>query len=137
MNRTMPEYNLAMGECMMNLDKYKDAIIYFGTVVKHKPKSVSGWEALLRCLIKADMLEEAYHQCIAALIATAEKPIFYFYASTLLFAMGKSKEALLKLETAMDKAPKFLKKFIELNPSILQNSQVVDIIARYKKGKKI
>ena len=37
----------------------------------------------------------------------------------------------------MEKAPKLLKKFIELNPSILQNNQVVDIVARYKKGKKI
>lgn len=137
MNRTMPEFNLAMGECMMNLDKYKDAIVYFGAVVKHKPKSVTGWEALLRCLIKADLLEEAYSQCMVAHAATGYKPIFYFYASTLLFALGKSKEALLKLETAMDKAPKLLKKFMELNPAILQNNQVVDIIARYKKGKKI
>ncbi|MDP1973092.1 MAG: hypothetical protein Q8J87_08965, partial [Sediminibacterium sp.] len=64
-------------------------------------------------------------------------PLFYFYASTILFVLGKSKEALLKLETAMDKAPKLLKKFMELNPFILQNNQVVDIIARYKKGKKI
>lgn len=137
MNRAMPEYNLAMGECMMNLDRYKDAIIYFGTVVKHKPKSVPGWEALLRCLIKAEMYEQAYDQCAAALTATAEKPIFYFYASTILFVLGKSKEALIRLETAMDKAPKLLKKFMELNPYILQNNQVVDIIARYKKGKKI
>jgi len=38
---------------------------------------------------------------------------------------------------AMEKSPKQLKKFIDLNPSILQNSQVVDILARYKKGKKI
>jgi tetratricopeptide (TPR) repeat protein len=135
--RSVPEYNLAMGECMMNLERYKDAIIYFGTVVKHKPKSIAGWEALLRCLIKAEMFEEAYNQCQAALIATAEKPLFYFYASTILFVLGKSKEALLKLETAMDKAPKLLKKFMELNPFILQNNQVVDIIARYKKGKKI
>ncbi|MGL1218070.1 hypothetical protein ACSTLO_00230, partial [Vibrio parahaemolyticus] len=65
------------------------------------------------------------------------KAIFYFYASTSLFVLGKTKEALLKLEAGMDKSPKLLKKFIELNPSILQNNQVVDIIARYKKGKKI
>jgi hypothetical protein len=51
--------------------------------------------------------------------------------------LGKSKEALLQLEEGMSKAPKLLKKFIELNPSILQNNQVVDIIARCKKSKKI
>jgi len=54
-----------------------------------------------------------------------------------LFMLGKSKEGLLKLEAAMEKAPRSLKKFIELNPSILQNNQVVDLVARYKKGKKI
>jgi hypothetical protein len=31
--------------------------------------------------------------------------------------------------------PKLLKKFIDLNPSILQNQSVVDIIARYKRNK--
>ena len=69
--------------------------------------------------------------------STDNKPLFLFYQSTALFALGKSKEALLKLELAMEKAPKFLKKFMEMNPTILQNNQVVDIVARFKKGKKI
>ncbi len=135
--RNLPEYNLAMGECKMNLKQYKDAIQYFGTVVRNKPRNVAGWEALIRCLLKAEFLEEATEQCIAAMKATEGKPIFLFYYSTILFALGKSKDALLKLEMAMEKAPKLLKKFIELNPSILQNNQVVDIVARYKKGRKI
>jgi len=33
--------------------------------------------------------------------------------------------------------PKMVKKFIELNPSILQHPQVVEIIARHKKQKNI
>lgn len=135
--RTVPEYNLAMGECKMNMNKFKEAIQYFGTVVRHKPKNAAGWEALIRCLLKAEFFEEALDQSLNALKATDAKPIFYFYTSTTLFLLGKSKEALLQLEEAMEKAPKLLKKFIELNPSILQNNQVVDIIARYKKGKKI
>jgi hypothetical protein len=49
--------------------------------------------------------------------------------------MGKSKEGLANLEKALSKAPKLLKKFIDLNPSILQNQQVVDVIARYKRNK--
>jgi tetratricopeptide (TPR) repeat protein len=136
-HRSIPEYNLAMGECKMNMNKFKEAIQYFGTVVRHKPKNASGWEALIRCLLKGDFFEEAYEQSINALKATDAKPIFYFYASTSLFVLGKNKEALLQLEEGMSNAPKLLKKFIELNPSILQNNQVVDIIARYKKGKKI
>ncbi len=136
-NRSLPEYNLAMGECKMNLKQYKDAIQYFGSVVQQKTKNVAGWEALIRCLIKAEFYEEGIEQCVAAMKATEGKPVFLFYYSTILFALGKPKDALLKLELAMEKAPKLLKKFIELNPSILQNNQVVDIVARYKKGKKI
>ena len=136
-HRSIPEYNLAMGECKMNLNQYKDAVQYFSTVVRHKTKNVAGWEALIRCLIKAEVFDEAIEQCVAAMKATDGKPVFLFYYSTILFALGKTKDALLKLEMAMEKAPKLLKKFIELNPSILQSNQVVDIVARYKKGKKI
>lgn len=136
-HRTVPEYNLAMGECKMHLQQFKDAIQYFGTVVRHKTKNVAGWEALIRCLIKAELYEEGIEQCIAAMKATDGKAVFLFYYSTILFAQGKSKDALQKLEMAMEKVPRQLKKFIDLNPSILQNNQVVDIVARYKKGKKI
>jgi hypothetical protein len=51
--------------------------------------------------------------------------------------MGKSKEALLQLESGMSKNPKLVKKFIEINPSILQVQQVVDVIARFKKRNSI
>jgi tetratricopeptide (TPR) repeat protein len=135
--RNITEYNLAMGECRMHLEQYKEAIQYFSMVVRQKTKNVSGWESLIKCLLKGAFFEEALVQTLAAMKATDNKPLFLFYQSTALFALGKSKEALLKLETAMEKSPKSLKKFIELNPAILQNNQVVDIVARYKKGKKI
>jgi hypothetical protein len=37
----------------------------------------------------------------------------------------------------MIKSPKLLKKFIELNPSVLQNQQVVDVVAKFKRNKSI
>ncbi|HVZ24903.1 MAG TPA: tetratricopeptide repeat protein [Sediminibacterium sp.] len=136
-HRSVPEYNLAMGECKMHLEQYRDAIQYFGIVVRHRPRNVAGWEALIRCLMQAGYTDEAMEQCRHAMTATDGKPVFLFYESTLLFALGRSKEAMLKLEAAMEKAPRQLKKFMELNPAILQNNQVVDLLARYKKGKKI
>ena len=132
-----PEYNLAMGECRMNLNQFKEAIQYFGYVVRSRPKSVSGWEALIRCLFKAEFFEEAIEQSIAALKITEGKTLFIFYLSASLFAIKKSKEAMLQLEKAMVLAPRQVKKFIDIYPSILQNPQVVDVIARYKKGKKL
>lgn len=132
-----PEYNLAMGECKMNLNQFKEAIQYFGHVVRSRPKSVSGWEALIRCLFKAEFYDEAMEQSNAALKITEGKTLFIFYLSASLFALKKSKEAMLQLEKAMSLAPRQVKKFIDLYPATLQNLQVVDLIARYKKGKKL
>jgi len=68
---------------------------------------------------------------------TNGKPLFIFYKASVLFSLGKTKEAVLQLEDAMRHSPKLLKKFVELNPAILQNQQVVDIIARFKRNKSI
>ena len=70
--------------------------------------------------------------------------IFQFTALTVVgdgngkvgFGRGKAREVPIAIQKAMEAAPKLLKKFIELHPSVLQNTAVVDIIARYKKGKK-
>ncbi len=131
--RNVAEYNLAMGECRMNLQQYREAIHYFGMVIRQRPRNVNGWESLIKCLYKKEAYEEACEQCLAALKATEGKPVFLFYYTSALIGAGKWKEAMLQLERAMEKAPKLLKKFIEINPSILQKTQVVDIIARYKK----
>src|ERR1043165_217061 len=136
-HRLQPEYNLLMGECKFQVGAFREAIQYLSNVVRVRPKNSSGWEALIRCLYKADFLAEAKEQVQAALQVTHGKPLFMFYLSNILFAMGKSKEAILYLERAMEKAPKLLKRFVELNPSILQNQQVVDILAKFKRNKSI
>ena len=46
--------------------------------------------------------------------------------------MGKSKEALLQLQLAIQNAPGLIKQFIELNPSLLQHPAVSDIISKNK-----
>jgi tetratricopeptide (TPR) repeat protein len=131
----VPEYNLAMGECKMQLGEYREAIQYFSNVVRVRPRNISSWEALIRCLYNAKFFDEALEQVQAAIRVTNHKPIFIFYLSAIYFALGKSKEGLLQLEKAMTRAPKLLKKLIELNPVILQYQPVVDIIARHKKNK--
>ena len=130
-----PEYNLAMGECKMQTGEYKEAIQHFSNVVRMRPRNISSWEALIRCLYNAGFYKEALEQVQAAIRITGGKPLFIFYLSAVYFAMGKSKEGLLQLEKAMAKAPKMLKKLVELNPVILQFQPVVDVIARHKKNK--
>jgi len=136
MHRHIPEYNLAMGECYMQLEKFREAIQHFSIVVRIRPKNVGGWDALIRCLYKAGYYEEAARQCLAAKQATENKPVFSYLYSSVLFAAGKTKEALFHLEDGLSRAPKLVKKFIEINPSILQNNSVVDLLARYKKKKR-
>jgi tetratricopeptide (TPR) repeat protein len=136
-HRLQPEYNLAMGECKMQLGEFKEAIQYFSTVVAQRPKNISSWEALIRCLYSGEYFEEALEQVDAAKKHTDNKPIFTFYLSAILFAMGKMKEGIVQLEKAMNVAPRLLKKLVDLNPSILQHQQVVDVVARFKKNKSI
>jgi tetratricopeptide (TPR) repeat protein len=133
--RLQPEYNLLMGECKLQLNELKEAVQYLSTAVRVRPKNISGWEALIRCLYSAEFYTEARQQTLAALSHTNNKTIFLYYLSAILFSMNKSKEALLYLEKALSASPKYLKKFVQLNPSILQNSQVVDLIAQYKKNR--
>lgn len=137
MHRLQPEYNLAMGECKMQLGEYKEAIQFFSNVVAQRPKNISSWEALIRCLYTGEYYDEALQQVMTANLHTDNKPIFTFYLSAIYFAMGKTKEGLLQLENGMNKAPRLLKKLIDLNHSILQNQQVVDIVARFKKNRAI
>jgi tetratricopeptide (TPR) repeat protein len=135
-HRNVPDYNLAMGECKMQLGETKEAILFFSNVVRNRPKNVSGWEALIRCLYQVKYYEEALEQTKSALKFTDGKPLFIYYLSAIYFAIGKSKEALIQLEKALVKAPKLLKQFVELDPSILQNQHVVDVIAKSKHPKK-
>ncbi|MBL7724267.1 MAG: tetratricopeptide repeat protein [Chitinophagaceae bacterium] len=136
-HRLQPEYNLLAGECKIQLGLFKDAIQYFTNAVRLRPKNAGGWEALIRCLYKAGFYEEALEQTQSALYATNSKPLFIFYKAAVLFATVKAKEAIIQLELAMEKAPRLLKKFVELNPAILQNQQVVDLLARFKRNKSI
>jgi tetratricopeptide (TPR) repeat protein len=137
MQRHVPEYYLAAGECYLQLEKYREAIQHFSIVVRSRPRNVRGWESLIRCLYKAGYFDEAARQCLAALQATDYKPVFSYLYSIVLFALGKSKEALHHLQNGLTSAPRLVKKFIEQNPAILQNNSVVDMLAQYKKKKKI
>jgi len=132
-----PEYNLAMGQCYMQLNLLDEAITYFGNVVRIRPRNSKGWLELLKCLHKAELFEEGLEYATFAFEQSEGKPIFLFYRSAFLFGLGRSKEALLFLEQGMNQNPKLIKKFIELHPAILQSQQVVDIIARFKKRRSI
>lgn len=133
-HRSQPDYNFALAQCCMELNRTRDAVIYFSHFIKARPKNIKGWKELLKCLYNAGFYEEALEQIHNASINTENKFILLFYKSAVLFALGKSKEGLLQLEQAMSKSPKQIKQFIELNPTLLQNQQIVEVISKYKRN---
>jgi hypothetical protein len=59
--------------------------------------------------------------------------VLLFYRAAILFAMRRSKDGLLLLEQAMQMAPRMAGRMLELEPSLSQNPQVAEIIARYRR----
>ncbi len=133
LSKMHPEFSLALGRCYMQTGNTNQAIIHFGNVIKSRPKNINGWVELLNCLFKGEMFIEGVDYATSAFEQTDGKAIFLYYKSMFLFASGKSKEALVYLENGLAVNPRLVKKFIEINPSILQLQRVVDLIASYKK----
>jgi tetratricopeptide (TPR) repeat protein len=135
-NKSQPDYHFALAKCYVQLERIKDAVIHFSNFIKARPKNANGWKELIKCLYEAEYYEEALEQVYNAQKNTHYKPLFTFYKSAVLFALGKSKEALLQLELAMQKSPRLVKQFIDLNPSHLQHQSINELIATYKKNPK-
>ena len=101
--------------------------------VRTRPKSAVTWQTLLKGLYVSGFMEEALVQLSIAEEKAGRKPIFMYYRAAILIAMGKTKEGLLHLETALQQAPKIVKKLVELDPAVLQHVSVVDLIAQYRR----
>lgn len=134
-HRSKPDYSFVLGLCYMQLNRTKDAIIYFSNFIKARPKNIKGWKELIRCLFNAGFYDEALQQVHNAIKNTDNKPILGFYKAAILLSLTKTKDALFVLESAMEKAPGMVKQMIEFDPSVLQNQQVISILAKYKKNR--
>jgi tetratricopeptide (TPR) repeat protein len=117
------------------MEQYKEALIYLMEAIRLRPSSMRARISFIRGLFLAGFYDEAQTQVMVAMKEIGEKTVFRYYHVAILLALGKSKEALLELETALREAPQQVKKLIELQPSILQHSAVVDLIARYRRRK--
>ncbi len=135
-HKSQPEFNLLMGECKMIQGKLKEAIQYFLNVIRVRPKNVSGYDALIRALVKAEAYDAALMHCRMAEEKAIGSALFVFYQSGVLFLLGKTKEALLQLERALLENPRLFHKLSDLVPGLLQRPQVVEILSRYVRKKK-
>ena len=135
-NRSQPDYHFAIAQCHVQLGHIKDAVVHFTQFIKARPKNVKGWKELIKCLFDAEFYEEALEQIYNAQKSTENKPLFIYYKSAVLFAMGKSKEALLQLQLGLETNPSLTRQFIDLDASLLQHSSVSEMISNYKNSQK-
>jgi tetratricopeptide (TPR) repeat protein len=135
LNDKSNEYCLALGECYLQMESYKDALAQLLEAVHLRPSSSRSRLYFIRGLYLAGYHEEALIQLALAEHETGDKPVYHYYRCAILLTLGRSKEALLQLESALVAAPRQLKRLLELNPSVLQHSGVVDMLARYRRKK--
>lgn len=135
LNEKSNEYCLALGECYLQMESYKEALAQLLEAVKLRPGSSRSRAHLIRGLYLAGYSDEALSQLSAAEAETGDKPVYHYYRCAVLFRLGRPKEALLQLESGLAAAPRQLKRLIELNPSVLQHSEVVDMLARHHQKK--
>lgn len=135
--RLDPEFNLAMGECQIKLGKPKEAVHYFLSVVSAKPRNIKGWEALIRVLFTSGSFTEAAKQLQSARIRLSDKPMLDYYESAIMLATGKLKEGMQLLEKSIEKSPKQLRTFLKLYPSAVKYNQVVELILKLKRRRKL
>ncbi len=132
-NKQSAEYNMTLGQCYIQLGMEKEALTYFLNAVRLRPSNTSAWKEFIRGLYLAGHTEEAMVQLDNAEAKVGRKPVFLYYRAAILIAMGRTKDGLLHLENALQLFPRQVKRFLELDPSILQHPIIVELIARYRR----
>ena len=126
-------YCMAIGNCLMELDVKSEALVCYLNAVRLKPGNKTTWVALIRGLYMAGYYDEALTQIEVAREHCGDKPDFRYFQAALLIELGKSKEGMIQLETALKAAPSKIKMFTQLNPEYLRRSAVSDLVTKYKK----
>jgi tetratricopeptide (TPR) repeat protein len=135
--RLDPEFNLLMGETLVKLGRVRDAVHYFLSAVQAKPRNIKGWEALIRTLFISRQFAEAYRHLREATVKLGVRPVLIYYESAILISSGKSKEGFLLLEKALELNHRTLKKFLKIFPAAVKHPQVVELILKYKRRKRL
>jgi tetratricopeptide (TPR) repeat protein len=127
------DFQLLAGQCCEQLSRMQEAVEHYLMALQAKPKKIGGWESLIHCLYAEEAWEEVIRQTNLALKATKGKVIFLYYKAAALFGAERNKEALVQLEEALEQDSRQVKKLLSLRPSVMQLSQVVDLLARFKR----
>ncbi len=136
LNKENVNYCLALGDCMLALNDGPEAVACYIAAIKIRPTFKKSWLALIKALYVFGYYDEAATQLKESENFFEPNADFIYYDAMILFAKGKSKEAMIKLEDALQEAPRKLKIIEDLQPDLLQRNAVIDLIAKYRKSKK-
>jgi tetratricopeptide (TPR) repeat protein len=129
------QYNMAIGNCLMHMNIPNEAVICYLNAVRIKPNIKTTWVALIKSLYISKLFEDALLQLEIAKDHCGAKPEFYYLQAACLFAIGKSKDALKKLESGLKSAPQKVGSFIALDADLIRRNKVSELIAAYKRKK--
>lgn len=129
------QYNMAIGNCLMHMNIPNEAVICYLNAVRIKPNIKTTWVALIKGLYISKLFEDALLQLEIAKEHCGAKPEFYYLQAACLFAIGKSKDALKKLELGLKSAPQKVASFIALDADLIRRNKVSELIAAYKRKK--
>lgn len=133
MNKDNVTYCLALGNCLMEIESSEDALVCYLNAVKLRPDIKSTWQALIKALYKAEYYDEAKNQLMIAREHCGEKAEFMYYEAAILMSLGRTKEAVIVLENAVESYPKKYKSLQQIDKEMIHHPIVAEVLSRYRK----
>lgn len=135
LNKDNASYCIALGNCLMELNVQKEALVCYLNAVQLRPDIKSTWQALIKALYISGFYKEALAQLNIAEQHYGFRIEFDYYKSVILLALGKTKEAILTLENALQDNPKRISALRFIDKDAAQHPAFANVLVRYKKKK--
>lgn len=134
-NKNNASYSLALGNSLMEMGANKEALVCYLNAVQMRPDLKSTWQSLVRGLYLTGYHDEALAQLTIAEHHYGARVEFVYYRAVILLAKGKTKEAVLHLEDALQENPKKAAAVRFLDREAEQHPVFAEVLIRYKKKK--
>lgn len=134
-NKYNPSYCMALGNCLMEMNAQKEALVCYLNAVQLRPDIKSTWQSLVKALYISGYFEEALSQLIIAEDHCGYKIEFKYYKSAILLALGKAKEAVITLEDALTENSKKITALKYIDKDILHHPLFAEVLVRQKRKK--
>lgn len=132
-NKSNATYCLALGNCLMEMNAEKEALVCYLNAVQLRPDIKSTWQSLVKALYAANYFEEALSQLDIATEHCGAKIEFEYYRAAVLLAMGKTKDAVIYLENALTENPKKQTALKFIDKEIMQHPVFAEVLVRFKR----